>query len=149
MFPFSIRRPDRPASVSNAASQRRVATAREFPSIGSLAVPPTDARPWPTVEGMDIRTEIREFLTSRRARLTPADLGLPDFGGRRRVAGLRREEVALVAGMSVDYYVRLERGNAAGVSEAVLDGIARALKLNDAELNHLHDLVRAANDGAA
>src|SRR3954447_14464899 len=97
---------------------------------------------------MDIRNEIREFLTSRRARLTPADLGLPDFGGRRRVAGLRREEVALVAGMSVEYYVRLERGNAAGVSDAVLDGIARALQLDDAELDHLHDLVRAANDGA-
>src|SRR3954447_18944833 len=97
---------------------------------------------------MDIRNDIREFLTTRRARLTPADVGLPDFGGRRRVAGLRREEVALVAGMSVEYYIRLERGNATGVSEAVLDGIARALKLDDAELNHLHDLVRAANDGA-
>ncbi|WP_460817869.1 helix-turn-helix domain-containing protein [Nocardioides korecus] len=98
---------------------------------------------------MDIRDDIREFLTTRRARLTPADVGLPDFGGRRRVAGLRREEVALVAGMSVEYYVRLERGNATGVSEAVLDGIARALQLDDAELNHLHDLMRAANDGAA
>lgn len=98
---------------------------------------------------MDIRDDIREFLTTRRARLTPADIGLPDFGGRRRVAGLRREEVALVAGMSVEYYIRLERGNATGVSDIVLDGIARALQLNDAELNHLHDLVRAANDGAA
>lgn len=98
---------------------------------------------------MDIRDDIREFLTSRRARLTPADVGLPDFGGRRRVPGLRREEVALVAGMSVEYYVRFERGNATGVSEAVLDGIARALRLDDAELSHLHDLVRAANDGAA
>lgn len=98
---------------------------------------------------MDIRNDIREFLTSRRARLTPADVGLPDFGGRRRVEGLRREEVALVAGMSVEYYVRLERGHAAGVSEAVLAGIARALQLDEAELNHLHDLVRAANDGAA
>jgi len=98
---------------------------------------------------MDIRDDIREFLTSRRARLTPADVGLPDFGGRRRVAGLRREEVALVAGMSVEYYIRLERGNATGVSDAVLDGIARALRLDDAELNHLHDLVRASNHGAA
>lgn len=97
---------------------------------------------------MDIRNDIREFLTSRRARLTPAGVGLPDFGGRRRVAGLRREEVALVAGVSVEYYIRLERGNATGVSEAVLDGIARALRLDDAELNHLHDLVRAANHGA-
>ncbi len=98
---------------------------------------------------MDIRDDIRQFLTSRRARLTPSDVGLPDFGGRRRVAGLRREEVALVAGMSVEYYIRLEGGNATGVSNAVLDGIARALQLDDAELNHLHDLVRAANDGAA
>ena len=98
---------------------------------------------------MDIRDDIREFLTTRRARLTPADVGLPDFGGRRRVAGLRREEVALVAGMSVEYYVRLERGNATGVSESVLEGIARALQLDDAEVRHLHDLVRAANDGAA
>ncbi|MGY3127469.1 transcriptional regulator with XRE-family HTH domain [Agrococcus sp. UYP33] len=98
---------------------------------------------------MDIRDDIREFLTTRRARLTPADVGLPDFGGRRRVAGLRREEVALIAGMSVEYYVRLERGNATGVSESVLEGIARALRLDDAEVQHLHDLVRAANDGAA
>lgn len=98
---------------------------------------------------MDPRNDIREFLTTRRARLTPADVGLPDFGGRRRVVGLRREEVALVAGMSVEYYVRLERGNATGVSESVLDGLARALQLDDVEVQHLHDLVRAANDGAA
>jgi transcriptional regulator with XRE-family HTH domain len=97
---------------------------------------------------MDIRREIREFLTTRRARLTPADVGLPDFGGRRRVPGLRREEVALVAGMSVEYYVRLERGNATGVSESVLEGVARALQLDQAEMTHLRDLVRAANDGA-
>lgn len=98
---------------------------------------------------MDIRNEIREFLTTRRARLTPADLDLPNYGGRRRVPGLRREEVALVAGMSVEYYVRLERGNATGISESVLEGIARALRLDEAEVTHLRDLVRAANDGAA
>ncbi|MFB7800903.1 helix-turn-helix domain-containing protein, partial [Isoptericola sp. NPDC056134] len=97
---------------------------------------------------MDIRSDIREFLTTRRGRLTPADVGLPDFGGRRRVPGLRREEVALMAGMSVEYYVRLERGNATGVSESVLEGISRALQLDDAERSHLYDLVRAANDGA-
>ena len=77
---------------------------------------------------MDNRGDIREFLTSRRDRLTPQQAGLPDFGGRRRVKGLRREEVALLAGMSTEYYVRLERGNASGVSEAVLNGISRALR---------------------
>ncbi len=97
---------------------------------------------------MDIPADIREFLTSRRARRSPAEAGLPDFGGRRRVPGLRREEVALLAGMSTEYYVRLERGNAKGVSESVLDGVCRALNLNDAERAHLYDLVRVANDGA-
>lgn len=97
---------------------------------------------------MDVRDDIREFLTTRRARLTPEQVGLPDFGGRRRVPGLRREEVALVAGMSVEYYVRMERGNAQGVSESVLEGISRALQLDEAERSHLYDLVRSANDGA-
>ncbi|GLY29288.1 helix-turn-helix transcriptional regulator [Kineosporia sp. NBRC 101731] len=97
---------------------------------------------------MDGPNEIREFLISRRNRLTPAQAGLPDFGGRRRVVGLRREEVALLAGMSVEYYVRLERGNASGVSESILEGISRALQLDDAERDHLYDLVRYANRGA-
>jgi hypothetical protein len=97
---------------------------------------------------MDNRDDIRQFLTTRRERLTPADVGLPNFGGRRRVKGLRREEVALLAGVSTEYYVRLERGNGTGVSEAVLDGISRALRLDDAEHAHLYDLVRAANSGA-
>jgi transcriptional regulator with XRE-family HTH domain len=96
---------------------------------------------------MDSRSDIREFLTTRRARLTPEQAGLPNFGGRRRVPGLRREEVALLAGMSVEYYIRLERGNATGVSEAVLEGISRALQLDDAERTHLYDLVRVANAG--
>ena len=96
---------------------------------------------------MDHRNDLREFLTSRRERLTPQQAGLPDFGGRRRVKGLRREEVALLAGMSTEYYVRLERGNGAGVSEAVLHGISRALQLDEAEHAHLYDLVRAANQG--
>nr|WP_218652766.1 helix-turn-helix transcriptional regulator [Paenarthrobacter nitroguajacolicus] len=87
-------------------------------------------------------------MISRRSRLSPAEAGLPDFGGRRRVPGLRREEVALLAGMSVEYYVRLERGNASGISDGILDGISRALKLDDAEHAHLYDLVRAANRGA-
>ena len=97
---------------------------------------------------MDTSEAISEFLTTRRAKLTPSQVGLPDFGGRRRVPGLRREEVALVAGMSAEYYKRFERGNAAGVSEAVIDGVSRALQLDEAEHAHLYDLVRAANAGA-
>ena len=73
---------------------------------------------------MSNRSEVREFLAARRARITPAQAGLPSWGGTRRVPGLRREEVALLAGVSVDYYTRLERGDLAGVSEAVLDAIA-------------------------
>ncbi|WP_153411283.1 helix-turn-helix transcriptional regulator [Nocardia macrotermitis] len=90
------------------------------------------------------RVQVREFLTSRRARITPEQAGLPAYGGNRRVAGLRREEVALLAGMSIDYYVRMERGNLAGASDAVLDNLARALQLDDAERAHLFDLARAA-----
>ncbi|MFU8946183.1 helix-turn-helix transcriptional regulator [Mycetocola zhadangensis] len=97
---------------------------------------------------MDTPNDIREFLVSRRAKLTPEQAGLPNFGGRRRVDGLRREEVALLAGMSTQYYTRLERGTATGVSEAVLDGISRALQLDEAEHAHLYDLVRTANAGA-
>jgi transcriptional regulator with XRE-family HTH domain len=92
----------------------------------------------------DIRAEVREFLSSRRARLTPAQAGLPAYGGNRRVTGLRREEVAMLAGVSVDYYVRLERGNLAGASEGVLDALARTLQLDEAEREHLFDLARAA-----
>lgn len=93
---------------------------------------------------MDTRSEIREFLTSRRARITPEQAGLRTYGGSRRVPGLRREEVALLAGVSVDYYTRLERGNASGVSEGVLEALARALQLDEAERAHLFDLARAA-----
>jgi len=94
---------------------------------------------------MDTRNEIRDFLTSRRARITPEQAGLPAYGGSRRVAGLRREEVALLAGVSVDYYTRLERGNMNGVSDSVLAALARALQLDEAERAHLFDLVRAAH----
>jgi transcriptional regulator with XRE-family HTH domain len=92
---------------------------------------------------VDTRAEIREFLTSRRAKLTPEQAGLRTYGGNRRVPGLRREEVALLAGVSVDYYTRLERGSASGVSETVLEALARALQLDDAERAHLFDLARA------
>src|SRR6185437_10284209 len=93
---------------------------------------------------MDNRAQVREFLISRRARISPAQAGLPAYGGNRRVQGLRREEVALLSGVSLDYYVRMERGNLAGASDAVLDGIANALQLDEAERAHLLDLARAA-----
>jgi transcriptional regulator with XRE-family HTH domain len=94
---------------------------------------------------MDNRAQIREFLISRRERITPAQAGLPAYGGgNRRVKGLRREEAALLAGVSIDYYIRMERGNLAGASDAVLDGIASALQLDEAERAHLFDLARAA-----
>ena len=93
----------------------------------------------------EVRGEIRQFLTTRRAKITPELSGLPQYGGRRRVAGLRREEVALLAGISIEYYTRLERGDTRGVSESVLDALARALQLDDVERAHLHDLIRTAN----
>lgn len=93
----------------------------------------------------DSRRDISGFLASRRARLTPEQAGLPNYGGQRRVPGLRREEVALLAGVSPDYYVKLERGNLSGASEQVLDAVARALQLDDAERAHLFDLARTAS----
>ncbi|PTL71900.1 transcriptional regulator [Rathayibacter caricis DSM 15933] len=91
---------------------------------------------------MDTKNEVRDFLTSRRGRVTAAQAGLPDLGGDRRVPGLRREEVAMLAGVSLDYYNRLERGNLRGASEGVLNGIARALQLDDAEREHLFHLAQ-------
>ncbi|MEV4051172.1 helix-turn-helix domain-containing protein [Amycolatopsis sp. NPDC049688] len=91
---------------------------------------------------IDLRTEIKEFLSSRRARITPEQAGLPAYGGNRRVKGLRREEVALLAGVSVDYYVRMERGSLAGTSDGVLDALAAALQLDEAERDHLFHLAR-------
>ncbi|MBB2914391.1 transcriptional regulator with XRE-family HTH domain [Streptosporangium becharense] len=96
---------------------------------------------------MDHRSQIREFLTSRRARISPQQAGLPSYGTR-RVPGLRRAEVAQLAGVSVEYYSRLERGDLSGVSEHVLDALARALRLDDAERTHLEDLARAAGPGS-
>ena len=96
---------------------------------------------------MDLRSEIREFLSSRRARITPDQAGLPAYGGNRRVKGLRREEVAMLAGVSVDYYVRMERGSLAGASESVLDALASALQLDEAERDHLYALARESGKG--
>jgi transcriptional regulator with XRE-family HTH domain len=92
------------------------------------------------------RAEIRDFLATRRAKLTPAQVGLPG-GGRRRVPGLRREEVAVLAGVSTEWYTRLERGHISGVSDDVLEAVARALQLTDEERIYLADLARAARSG--
>jgi transcriptional regulator with XRE-family HTH domain len=94
---------------------------------------------------MKNRDEVRDFLTTRRERLTPEQAGVALYGGRRRVKGLRREEVAMLAGMSTDYYTRLERGNLTGVSDTVLDALARALQLDEAERSHLFNLAGTAN----
>ncbi|WP_190814883.1 helix-turn-helix transcriptional regulator [Saccharopolyspora pogona] len=90
-------------------------------------------------------TDVRDFLVTRRAKITPEQAGLTIYGGNRRVPGLRREEVAMLAGVSADYYTRLEKGNLAGVSDSVLDAIAAALQLDEAERVYLFDLARAAN----
>lgn len=92
---------------------------------------------------VDNRNEVRDFLMSRRARIAPEEAGLQIYAGNRRVPGLRREEVALLAGVSVDYYTRLERGRLSGASGGVLDAIARALQLDEAERAHLFDLAHA------
>jgi transcriptional regulator with XRE-family HTH domain len=96
---------------------------------------------------VDNRSEIRDFLTSRRAKITPERAGLTSYGSR-RVPGLRRNEVAQLAGVSIEYYSRLERGNLTGVSDSVLDALARALQLDEAERTHLYDLARTAGPEA-
>lgn len=94
---------------------------------------------------MSSSDEIRVFLSSRRAKVTPEQAGLTAYERNRRVTGLRREEVAMLAGISVEYYTRFERGNASGASDDVIEGVVRALQLDDAERAHLFDLVRSAN----
>lgn len=96
---------------------------------------------------MDNREEVRRFLATRRARITPEQVGLVHYGGLRRVPGLRRDEVAQLAGVSTDYYTRLERGNLTGVSDSVLSAIARTLRLDDDERLHLFALARTAGPG--
>lgn len=104
---------------------------------------PTARWPARNVDRMENRAEVREFLTSRRAKLTPDDVGIPG-GSNRRVPGLRRNEVATLAGVSIEYYAKIERGQIAGASDSVLQAIAHALQLDDAEREHLFDLARAA-----
>ena len=99
------------------------------------------------MEDVTSKDDIREFLVARRANVTPAQAGIQDLGGERRVPGLRRQEVADLAGVSLDYYTRLERGNIRGASKGVLNAIARALRLTDVERTHLFDLARASTPG--
>jgi transcriptional regulator with XRE-family HTH domain len=115
--------------------------------MGVLTGSPTREPGGSTLVRVDTRSEIREFLTSRRGRITPDQVELTAYGPR-RVPGLRREEVAVLAGVSVPYYTRLERGNLGGVSESVLEALARALQLDEAERSHLFDLARAAGTTA-
>jgi transcriptional regulator with XRE-family HTH domain len=98
-----------------------------------------------SVVDVERKEEIRDFLISRRAKIVPEQAGFPNYGELRRVPGLRREEVAQLAGVSTDYYTRLERGNIRGVSDSVLDAVASALQLNEAERMHLMDLAKTAN----
>ena len=102
-----------------------------------------------SMSAIDVRAEIRDFLSTRRARLTPEQAGLPAYGTNRRVTGLRREEVAMLAGVSVDYYVRMERGSLAGASESVLDALSTALQLDEAERAHLYALARESGPAGA
>src|SRR3954454_12545700 len=95
------------------------------------------------------RNDLKEFLTTRRSRITPEQAGLPVYAANRRVTGLRREEVALLAGISAEYMTRLERGNVGNVSDGVLDGLAHALQLDEAERDHLYRLVRTASTPAS
>lgn len=107
--------------------------------------PGTDPQPGPfpaSGGGLDRRAELSEFLRTRRARLQPEDVGLAHYGRQRRVPGLRREELAQLAGVSVAYYTRLEQGNGRNVSAEVLDSIARALRLSEAEHAHLTHLAK-------
>lgn len=126
------------ASIANGGDTGR-RRPRGCPTRASHVGPPGR-----TVAPMDAKQEVREFLMTRRAKVTPEQAGLP-AGGNRRVPGLRRSEVAMLADVSVEYYSRLERGDLGGVSEAVLDSVARALRLDDAEREHLTRLAALAN----
>ena len=133
-------------SISPTPRQHRFTASGQDLRRGVLAVTPSGMWAGPTLDAMDdkeaARAAVREFLTTRRARVTPADAGLPPQGTRRRVKGLRREEVALLAGVSPEYYVRLERGQATGPSAGVVDAVADVLRLDDDERAHLEPAAR-------
>lgn len=112
---------------------------REGGLIGGRSSPSLTRARRRSVVVVDTKAEIRDFLATRRAKITPEQAGLPSYG-RRRVPGLRREEVAVLAGVSTDWYIRLERGHIADVSDDVLNAVARALRLDEAERAHLFDL---------
>jgi transcriptional regulator with XRE-family HTH domain len=120
------------------------ARAGEVPAEGCTSREPQIAPRRTYPPGMDNRDEVREFLMSRRAKVAPAQVDVP-VGPNRRVLGLRRAEVAMLAGVSVEYYAKLERGAVGGASSSVLDAISRALRLDDTERAHLFDLARAAD----
>src|SRR3954454_16805209 len=142
-WPASIRRGSWKMAARMPPAKRGV-TRSERPCERGTGRAPLGRVPGGRVVDVDPANDIAEFVTSRRAKVTPEQVGLPSYGPR-RVKGLRREEVASLAGVSVEYYKRLERGNASGVSELVLEGLARALQLDEAERAHLFDLARAAN----
>jgi transcriptional regulator with XRE-family HTH domain len=96
---------------------------------------------------MDLDPDVQRFLTEMRGRLSPEEAGVPIFGGERRIRGLRREEVAQLAGVSTAYYTRMELGNLRGVPEGVLRSLARTLQMNSAETEHLFNIARVASDG--
>src|SRR5919108_4287187 len=142
------------AFITSSSSVRpRFEGSTDSAMVGGRLVPGTDRASRRRPDGsklerdMDTRSEIRDFLTSRRARITPEEVGLQTYGPR-RVPGLRREEVPTLAGVSVDYYNRMERGNLGGASEGVLDALASALRLDEAERAHLYDLARASQPSA-
>ena len=121
---------------------------KDFPSRGVLIGNADERARGVPVSDVDNRAEVREFLVSRRANVTPEQAGLPRQG-RRRVQGLRRSEVAALAGVSIEYYSKLERGQLGGVSAGVLDAIARALQLDQAERANLLHLAQAADGRSA
>jgi len=127
-------------SGDQSSRDRAAKGVRDYPCTSSHSLTPEKPR---SVKGMDNQTEVSEFLRTRRARVTPEQAGLVT-GGRRRVSGLRREEVAMLASVSTDYYAKMERGNLTGVSPEILDSVARALRLDEAETEHLQDLARTA-----